>query len=162
MVLLAISFYPDAPQSPFTKKGHVQITREEALNKASHFLEEKGYNPKTYRSLVLMDSGAKPSEYLTERLSFESLAEHWFPRNAEILYSIRFYRFEEKEEFQIQLRENGDLYQWKHLLPRESSGASLEQAQALAIAEKYLTLDQKINLQKWKRVTEDLIQQENR
>jgi hypothetical protein len=162
IVLLALSFYSHPLQTPFLERGHIQMTKEEILEKASSLLKEKGFDPRSYRSIITIQPGDKPSEYLSERLSLDLLAQRWFHWNEEILYRVRFYRFEEKEEFQIQFRENGELLQWRHLIPREASGASLESPQALALAEKYLLEEQKIDLRKWNRVTEDLIQQEKR
>ena len=162
LTLYILSWRLLPPQNAFIEQGKIEISRETALAKASFILKSKGINPESYRSLIRAKSGNIPSDYLTEHLSLSALAESWFSNNEGMFYQIRFYRFGQKEEFQIKLNSQGELLEWNHLIPREAPAPSLEPQEAILIAEKYLQDEEKIDLSSWQRVTEDLIQQEKR
>ncbi len=162
LVLFALSWRVTAPQDSFIKKGEIEITREQALEKAQSILQSKGINPFTYRSIISAESGETPSAYLAEYLPLSEIADRWFARQEGMIYSIRFFRFGEKEEFQITLKANGELLRWNHLIPREAGGDSLDLQKALSIAEKQITEIEKIDLSSWNRVMEEQIQQEKR
>jgi hypothetical protein len=150
------------PQQVFRPFGHVTLTREQVAEHGAQVLRERGYKPETYHALISLSSNYTSTSYLLEHGSLAQLATLFGHEWSDTKWSIRYFRFNEKEEFRLQFDPAGKLVRWSHAIPREAPGASLEKAAALELATAYLVRERGFNPAQETLISDDLDQQEKR
>ena len=115
-----------------------RITREEAGERAQTFLDSRGLDVEGYRhsAIFLYDGSAKT--FLERELGLEGATALIGNPVRLWRWSNRWVRELEKEEFRVQYTTAGELAGFSHLIEEEAEGASLAQAEARALAERFL------------------------
>ncbi|MGA1198170.1 MAG: CPBP family intramembrane glutamic endopeptidase, partial [Candidatus Latescibacterota bacterium] len=131
-----------------------KLTREEAYQKAEAYVHAMGYETQDYKSAQVLDSAGLQQVFLERTLGLEkanALARDW----VSIWYwHIRWFKSLEKEELRLRLDPGGRVVGFEHRILESDEGASLEQGEALVIAEQFLTETQGISLEDYERIEE--------
>ena len=116
-----------------------RITREEAGERARTFLDGRGLDLEGYRhsAIFLYDGTAKT--FLERELGLEGATALIGDPVRLWRWSNRWVRELEKEEFRVQYTTAGELAGFSHLIEEEAEGASLDQAEARSLAERFLS-----------------------
>jgi hypothetical protein len=151
------------------------IDPRDAHARADQVLEQRGIDPKTYHPVVLLSNATDPitNEFLRERIGVAGANEIYKSKVPGALWSVRYFRDSQPEEFLVVLKPDGSLHSVHHTVAEEASGASLAKDEAVAKAEAYLRDEKKIDLAQWalvesksdkkpKRLDHTLVWQENR
>jgi membrane protease YdiL (CAAX protease family) len=129
-----------------------KLTRAEAYQKAEDYIQAMGYSTQDYRSAQVLDSAGLQQVFLERTLGLEKanqLARDW----VSIWYwHIRWFKSLEKEELRLRLDPGGRVVGFEHRILELDPGASLEQDEALVIAETFLTATQSFNLENYERI----------
>ncbi len=130
------------------------IDAREAHARADAVMQQRGADPKTYRSVVLISNATDPitNEFLRERVGVAATNEIYKTEVPGALWSARYFRDSQPEEFLVVLRPDGSLHSVHHTIAEEAPGASLSKEEALAKAEAYLRDEKKIDLSQWSLV----------
>lgn len=120
-------------------KAH--LNPKQAILTAQSFLQARHVNAAAYRTVAWLHVNADPlaTRYFLERLSVREtgavLRKAWHP----LLWTVRFYRPLEREQYEIALdASSGKVYGLRHLLEETAPGARLTMDQAQALGEKAL------------------------
>ena len=116
-----------------------RITREEAGERARTFLDSRDLDVEGYRhsAIFLYDGTAKT--FLERELGLEGATALIGNPVRLWRWSNRWVRELEKEEFRVQYTTAGELAGFSHLIEEEAEGASLDQAEARSLAERFLS-----------------------
>ena len=119
----------------------VRLTRGEAEAKAIEHLEATGADASAYEVVTYYQNqpDAMAIRYILERDSVAVVNRLYREDLLASLWVTRFFRYGEKEEYQVAIHPaDGSLYSVNHLLAEEAEGADLEEAHAQAIAVDHL------------------------
>ena len=119
----------------------VHLTQAEAEAKAIAYLEATGADAEGYEVVTYYQNqpNALAIRYILERDSVAVVNRLYRDDLLASLWVTRFFRYGEKEEYQVAVHPaDGSLYSMNHLLAEEAEGADLSEAQALAIAIEHL------------------------
>lgn len=87
------------PQNDFIDTS---VTRSEALKAARQYLTTLNVNTDQFKTAILFNAESSTSRYLQKTLGFDGLKKFLKDNNYELFFwSIRFYKENEKEEYQI-------------------------------------------------------------
>ncbi len=129
-----------------------KLTREEAYQKAEAYVHAMGYDTQDYKSAQVLDSAGLQQVFLERTLGLEkanALARDW----VSIWYwHIRWFKSLEKEELRLRLDPGGRVVGFEHRILESDEGASLEQREALVIAERFLAETQGVSLEDYERI----------
>ena len=119
----------------------IGLSRTQAEAKAVEHLAATGVDASTYEIVTFHQN--QPNglgiKYILEREPVATVNRLYQNDLLASLWVTRFFRYGEKEEYQVALHpETGALYSMRHLLPEEAPGADLDEAQAKAIAVEHL------------------------
>ncbi|MEO1621848.1 MAG: GNAT family N-acetyltransferase [Cyanobacteria bacterium J06632_3] len=111
---------------------------------------ESSLNLESYKSVQRFGGGGLSSYYLQQTLGIDETNRLIKEENIPIHYwSIRHFKPSQEEEFDTYLSTTGELVGYRHKLPEAAPGENLEQADAEAIAQTYLTTQRGWNLNDW-------------
>ena len=123
------------PQAAVT----LDITRDEALSRATALLEERNVETGGHKQAVQFNGNTLALVFLQRTLGLDE-ASRWAREEVPVWsWRMRWFEPEEREEWQLRLGLDGTLEGMAHVLEESASGANLEQDSALAIAEAFLT-----------------------
>ncbi len=162
LVLMTLAGVLTLPHDSFLKMGTYSLSLDQVKEKADVMVRQKGIDPSTYRSMVWAERTGTPSDYLFERYEYETLADFFKREWPEVTYRVRYYRFNEREEFSLRIDGAGRLRNWNHTIPRESEGAQLEHKEAQRLAEEALVRDYGVDLSRERLVSSDFNKEERR
>ena len=114
------------------------ITADTALARASQHLQDGGVAVDSFHSVVAQHNQWDHNDvaYRHERAGSEAAVRLYRDDLATALWRVRFYRPQQKEEWQVYLRpEDGDLYSVQHQLAEDAAGADLSEDEARTVAE---------------------------
>ena len=115
----------------------VKLSRTEAQTKAIHYLSASGVDASPFEIVTFhqIQPNSLGIKYILEREPVTVVNRLYQQDLLASLWVTRFFRYEEKEEYQVAIHpETGALYSMRHLLPEEAPGADLDEEQAAAIA----------------------------
>lgn len=132
----------------------VSVDARGAKSRSDATLKNLGVDPGAYRHTTLLVNRMEPeaNEFLRERIGIEKLNEIYATEVPGALWSTRYFKDGQPEEYSVVLLPDGSAYSVHHTLAEAAPGANLSKEEAVAIAEKYLTDKQKIDLSQWKLV----------
>ncbi len=126
------------PVYRFGKGIVLHESRQDALRIADSFLRQRKIDPATYRHVVWINDNVNSSalHYLAERKSLEQADQIYRQATRLALWSVRYYRPLEKEEYQVFVDPvSGEVFGFHHALEENAPGASLSPDQAREMAE---------------------------
>jgi N-acetylglutamate synthase-like GNAT family acetyltransferase len=139
---------------------NLKLSRAEISQRAQTYLDAQGYPLSDYEFALSFGEYGWASVYLQRTLG---IPEANRLINAEGLpiwsWDARWFRPLQKEEFFLSLSPDGRVVAFSHSLPEDAPGASLEQAEAQALAEDYLINDRGWSLQNWELASASTHQQ---
>ena len=117
-------------------------------------LRQHGLNPNSYHRATLLVDRMEPitNEFLRERVGIAAANQIYASKVPGVLWSVRFFRDSEPEEFAVVLKPDGSLHSVHHSVAEAAPGASLSKEDAQARAEAYLREEKKIDLSQWSLV----------
>lgn len=140
VVLLALSvFVSDAPE--WGPEAGFSTTAQQALDMAHEYLQKSGVDSDSFQSVVTQRSEWDRNDvaYRHAHAGPQAAVQLYLQDLAPALWRVRFFRAQQKEEWNLYLRpESGDVYSVQHELPEEAPGADLGEDDARAIAEQHL------------------------
>jgi membrane protease YdiL (CAAX protease family)/GNAT superfamily N-acetyltransferase len=139
-LLLYDAAFPDAAID-------LTLSRDQIAQRANAYLKLQGYDVDGYEFVVDFNQSSWASIYLQRTLG---VAETNRLVKAERLpiwtWNARWFKPQQQEEFSLELMPDGEVIGFSHTIPESAPGAALDQDEARAIAEKYLTVDRQLNL----------------
>jgi len=132
----------------------ISVNSREALDRANGVLREHNVDPRGFRNAATMADTTNPiaNEFLRRRMPIADINKIYAQQVPGALWRVRYFRDLQPEEYAVILRPDGSVHSFRHILAEEAKGANLSKGDALAIAEKYLREQKKIDLSGWKLV----------
>ncbi len=119
----------------------LRLTRAQAEHAAEEFLRARGVKPESYHVAAWLEQNTDPMalRYLLQRRGVEQADQLYRKATREVIWEVRFFRPLKDEEYRVFV-DTGDsrVFGYRHILPEDAPGASLTEAQAQALAEKFL------------------------
>jgi hypothetical protein len=140
----------------------VSVNARSASERADAVMRENGLDPRGYYKSALFVEQMDPitNEYLRRRISVSDINKIYEQQVPGALWVVRYFKDSDPEKFAVNLKPDGSLHAFRHILPEAAKGATLTKEEAIAIAEKYLREQKQIDLGKWDLVnsTSDKLQ----
>jgi membrane protease YdiL (CAAX protease family) len=129
----------------------LSVNSRTALNDADDVLRHRGIDPRSYHHAALLANTTDPvtNEFLRERVGVARVNEIYEKEVPGALWSVRYFRDSQPEEFAVVLRPNGALHSVHHILSEDAPGATLSKDEAVKRAEDYLRNTQHVDLAQW-------------
>ena len=142
----------------------LSINAAGAKTRGDEAMKQRGLNPAAFRRVAELVDLMDPvtNEYLRRRMSVEQVNQIYATQVPGVLWRVRYFKDSDPEEFAIVLKPDGSVHSFRHTLPEEARGESLDQDVAVAIGEKSLRENQHIDLSDWKLVSDEAKKQPNR
>jgi membrane protease YdiL (CAAX protease family) len=150
----------------------LSVNATEARAHADEILRAHNVNPATYiHNTQFVDvTNPQANEFLRERGGVDFVNSIYAGQVPGALWRVRYFRDGQPEEYGIILKPDGSLHSLHHTLAEATPGASLSKDEAVALGEKFLRDEKKIDLSQWslvesksdkkpKRIDHDLIWQ---
>lgn len=115
-----------------------EITRDEARSRARSFLEHRGFDVEGYRHSSIFEFSNLTKTFLERQLGLEGASRVIGNPVRLWRWSSRWVKELHKEEFRVQYTTRGELVGFSHRIEEDDPGASLEQAAARQLAERFL------------------------
>jgi len=132
----------------------VSVDARGAKARADEILKSRGVNPDSYRHATLLVNRMDPetNEFLRERIGIKKLNEIYATQVPGALWSTRYFKDGQPEEYAVVLSPDGSAYSVHHKLAEDAPGASMTKDEAVALAENYLRDVKKLDLSQWSLV----------
>ena len=131
----------------------LKYSRAQIEQLAEEKLIDLGFSPEGYQFALSFDEDNLASYYLQRSLGVEEtnarLANEQWPLH---LWTARWFKPQEKEEFYIQFSPQGEFLGFSHIIAENAEGASVPIADAQVIAETFLTQNSSWNVTDWERI----------
>lgn len=150
-LLLFIGFYDRAFPSAAID---LQLSQAEINQRATRYMEDRGFDLDGYRSATVFSGGGRASYYLQQTLGVPETND--LIRETDLTlwqWNIRWFRPLEKEAYTISLAPDGQVVGFSHTLREDDPGASLPPEEAQALAQDYLAQDRGWDLDCWEVVS---------
>lgn len=129
----------------------LSIDARGAVSKADEVLRQRGVEPASYHHAALLadttDSGV--NEFLRERIGVKKLNDIYASEVPGALWSVRYFRDSQAEEYVVVLKPDGSLHSLHHILAEASPGASLSKEEAVVKGEAFLRDEKHVDLSQW-------------
>ena len=131
---------------------------------ADEVMKQHGQNPAAFRSAAELIDLMDPvkNEYLRRRMPIAQINQIYAAEVPGVLWRVRYFKDSDPEEFAIVLKPDGSSHAFRHTLAEAAKGASLDQATAVAIGEKFLREEKKVDLSNWKLLSDESKKRPNR
>ena len=125
--------------------------------KADQILRARGVDPSSYKCAVVFADIVDPvtNEFLRQRVGIARLNEMYDKQVPGAVWQARYFRDSQPEEYAVKLKPDGSLFALQHKIAEDAAGALLKKEEAVALAEKYLREEKKMNLSQWTLVESD-------
>ncbi len=143
---------------------HLSINSRQAAELADSALREHGLEPKNYYKVAEFVQKMDPvtNEYLRRRIPVAEINKIYAERAPGALWLVRYFKDSDPEEYAVTLKPDGSLHAYRHTLPQAAKGATLTKQDAIAIADKFLREQKKIDLSAWNLVDSSSDKRPNR
>jgi len=116
----------------------LEVTRDEALDRAEAFLTDQGADLTDYRRAARFTGDTEALVFLQKSLPDETAAE-WARDQVPVwTWDIRWFQPGETEEWMAYVGVDGDIVGFRHVIEESAEGADLDEAAARELAEKFL------------------------
>ena len=125
-----------------------------ARSRADEVLRKRGVDPNSYHHAVLLanTTDGATNEFLRQQVGVARTNEIYDQEVPGALWTARYFRDSQPEEFVVVLRPDGTLHSVHHTLAEDTPGASLSKDQAVVRAEEYLRTEKHVDLAKWSQI----------
>jgi len=132
----------------------LSVNARSARARGDAILRQHGLEPKGYKHATVLVNVTDPTtnEFLRERVGVARLNEILATQVPGALWRVRYFRDSQPEEYAVVLKPDGSLHAIRHTVADEAPGASLSKEEAMAMAEKFLREEKKIDLSQWSLV----------
>ncbi|MDP9337563.1 MAG: CPBP family intramembrane metalloprotease, partial [Acidobacteriota bacterium] len=122
--------------------------------RADEVLRQRGVNPGSYHHAVLLANvtDGATNEFLRERVGIARANEIYDKEAPGALWTARYFRDREPEEYIVVLRPDGSLHSVHHTLAEDAQGVSLTKEQAVVRGEEFLRVQKRVDLSQWSLV----------
>ena len=129
----------------------LSVDSAQARTLADDMLRKRNVDPNSFHRAVvfLNNTDAVANEFLRERVGIEKANEIYAGEVPGALWSIRYFKDSQPEEFRVVLKPDGSLHSVHHVLAEEAPGASLDKEAAVARAQEYLRTQKNIDSAQW-------------
>jgi membrane protease YdiL (CAAX protease family) len=115
-----------------------QVSRSEALDRARSFISQQGVSLSGYESTIVFSVDDEAKTYLERTVGLEQ-ANRLMSSSVSVWYwEVRFFRPQQKEEFQVRISPPGNVIQFTHVIEEARAAARLDRDAAEQLAETYL------------------------
>ena len=114
-------------------------------------MRQRGFDPTSYYHAIVFVDRMDPqaNEYLRQRIGIAALNRIYASQIPGALWSTRYFRDRQAEEFAVILRPDGSLHSFHHVLAEDAPGASLSKEEAVAKGASYLKEQKGLDLAQW-------------
>lgn len=129
----------------------LSVDAKEVRARADEIMRKRGIDPRAYhRSTVFVDTtDPVANEFLRQRIGIASLNAIYAREVPGALWRVRYFKDSQPEEYSVIVKPDGSLHSVHHTLGEDAPGASLSKEEAVAIAEKFLRDEKKLDLTAW-------------
>jgi membrane protease YdiL (CAAX protease family) len=140
------------------------INARQAAALADKALRARGVDPDTFKhATVLQDnSDASATEFLREKIGVAAVNKLYRDEIPVGMWTTRYLKDGDPEEYFVVLKTDGTLHSVHHTIAQGAAGAALGKEEAIALAEKYLKEQKKLDLAGWALVDSKSKKQPNR
>ncbi len=139
----------------------MQVTREEAVAKATEFVEGLGAELSDFRHAAIF-SGESEALIFLQRTVGDDEAGRWAREEVPIwLWNVRWFKPLETEEWLAEVGVDGELVGFRHIVEEAAPGADLDESTARSIAEAFLG-EHEWNLSQLEAVSSSADRKDNR
>src|SRR5713226_9912956 len=112
----------------------LSVNARSARARADKILRERHLDPNFYSHATVLAEVANPiiNEYLRQRVGVPGVNAIYANQVPAALWSVRYFRDSQPEEFAVIVRPDGSLHSVRHTLAEETPGASLTKEEAVA------------------------------
>jgi membrane protease YdiL (CAAX protease family) len=136
--------------------NHLQLSVnvKSAGARADEVMRGRGLDPTSWRQVVIFGNLTDPitNEFLRERLGVARVNEIYLTQVPGAAWLVRYFRDSQAEEYSVRLRPDGSVFAVHHKIAEDAPGASLSKDEAVALAEKFLREEKKLDLSQWSLV----------
>jgi membrane protease YdiL (CAAX protease family) len=132
----------------------LSVNARSARPRADAILRQHELEPNSYKHATVLVNVTDPTtnEFLRERVGVARLNEILATQVPGALWRVRYFRDSQPEEYAVVLKPDGSLHAIRRTVADEAPGASLSKEEAMALAEKFLREEKKIDLNQWSLV----------
>jgi hypothetical protein len=132
----------------------LSIDARNARTRADEVLRARNLNPATFIGPTQFVDVTDPftNEFLRERSGVDFVNSIYAGPVPGALWRVRYYKDGQPEEYAVILKPDGSLHSIHHTVAEAAPGASLSKDEAVALGEKFLRGEKKIDLSAWSLV----------
>ena len=129
----------------------LSVDARSAKARADEVLRGRGLDASSYHGVTSLvnTTDAVTNEFLRRRIGVAALNEIYAGPVPGALWSVRYFKDGQAEEYRVVLKPDGSLHSVHHTLAEDAAGAWLAKEEAIARAEKFLREEKKIDLAAW-------------
>jgi membrane protease YdiL (CAAX protease family) len=119
--------------------------------RADEIMRMRGLDPNAYHRATIFVDTTDPlaNEFLRRRIGIAGLNGIYGGEVPGALWRVRYFKDSQAEEYAVILKPDGALHSLHHTLAEDASGATLTKDEAVALAEKFLREEKKLDLSGW-------------
>lgn len=140
----------------------LRLTKEEIARRSTDFLRGRNLPLEGYRRLTTFDFDDQAKTYLERELGLEEANRLMSARLKIWRWNTRLFKPPQKEEITVWMTPAGEPVGFEHEVEEARGGAKLEKEEAQRIAELFLRAERRLDLARYKLVTDDLQTRPNR
>ena len=142
----------------------MSVDARTARARADEILRQRGVDPSAYRHAAIFVDATDPiaNEFLRRRVGIAGLNAIYAKEVPGALWRVRYFKDLQPEEYAVILKPDGSLHSVHHILAEDAPGASLSKDEAVALAEKFLREEKKLDLTGWTLVDSNSIKRPHR
>ena len=123
-----------------------KVTRADALARAQAFAEGQGFSLQGYQSAIVFNVDDDTKTFLEREVGLEQANRLMSSELSVWYWDTRFFRPQQKEELRVRVDPKGGIVGYEHILEEAAPGARLQQNEAWARADQFLTQTLHIDL----------------
>lgn len=133
------------------------VNAQQAASLSDAALRGRGVDAGAFHhtTLFLDNSDPTASEFLREKMGVAGVNKLYASQIPIGLWGTRYFKDSDPEEFFVVLKSDGSLHSIHHTIAENATGASLSKEDAVALGEKYLKMEKKLDLAGWSLVDSD-------
>ncbi|HTT33083.1 MAG TPA: CPBP family intramembrane glutamic endopeptidase, partial [Methylomirabilota bacterium] len=134
---------------------NLQLTREQAIERAQKFVAGLGESVSGYRSSAIFDVDDDAKTYLERQLGLKQANQLMSSELRVWYWEVRFFKPQQEEEFNVRVSPSGQIVGYDHKVEEKRAGASLEREAAQSAAQNYLRAKLGMDLAGWDVLPEE-------
>ncbi len=135
---------------------NLQVSREEAVQRAQQFVAGMGENISDYQSAIVFTVDEEAKTYLEREVGLQQTNQLLSSQLHIWYWEARFFKPLREEEFFVRVSPTGQIVGYDHILAESSAGVSLDREAALAGATQFASGKLGINFADWGLLTDEV------